>query len=50
MYGIRDRSEFRVGAYPERIVGEDPLVDILMAKPDAQRVQTLLGKAVSWRE
>ena len=36
--GISDRSEIRVGAHPECIVGEDPLVDILMAKPDAQRI------------
>jgi hypothetical protein len=36
--GIRDLREIGVGAYPERIVGEDPLVDILMAEPDAQRV------------
>jgi len=50
VYGIRDHSEIKVGAYPERIVGEDPLVDALMAKPDTQRVQTLLGKAVFWWE
>ena len=50
MYGIRDHSEIKVGAYPERIVGEYPLVDALMAEPDTQRVQTLLGKAVFWGE
>ena len=50
VYGIRDCSEIRICAYPERIVGEDPLVDELMTKPNTQRVQTILGKAVFWRE
>ena len=50
VYGIRDHSEIKVGAYPERIVGEDPLVDALMAEPDTQRVQTILGKAMFWGE
>ena len=36
--GIGDRGEIGVCAYPECIVGEDPLVNILMAKPDAQRI------------
>jgi len=48
--GIWDHSEVGVGAHPECIVGEDPMVDILMAKPDTQRVQALLGKAVLWWE
>ena len=44
--GTRDRGEIRVGAYPERIVGKDPLIDVSMMKPDTQRVQALLGKAM----
>ena len=48
--GIRDHGEVGVGSYPERVVGEDPVVDVLMAKPDAQRVQALLWKAVLWWE
>ena len=35
---ISDRSEIGVGAHPECVVGEDPLVNILVAKPDAQRI------------
>ena len=45
---IWNRNEIRVGAHPQRIVGEYPLVDVLMAKPDSQRVQALPGKAVFW--
>ena len=48
--GIRDRGEVRVSAYPECIIGEDPVVNILMAEPDAQRVQALFGKTVLWWE
>ena len=50
MYSIWDCGKVRVGADPERIVGEDPLIDILMTKPDTQRVQTFLWKAVFWWE
>lgn len=46
--GIWDHRKVGVGPHPERIVGEDTLIDALMAKPDTQRVQTLLGKAVFW--
>ena len=35
---ISDRREIGVGAHPECVVGEDPLVNILVAKPDAQRI------------
>ena len=45
---IRDRNEIRVGAHPQCIVGEYPLIDVLMAKPDSQRIQAFLGKAVFW--
>ena len=43
---IRDHAEIGVGSYPECIVGEDPLINILMAKPDTQRVQALPREAV----
>ena len=46
MNGIWDRGEIGIGAYPECVVGEDPVIDVLMAKPDTQRVQAFLGKAV----
>ena len=45
---IRNRHKIRVGAHPQGIVGEYPLIDVLVAKPDSQRVQALLGKAVFW--
>jgi len=48
--GIGDRGEVRVGAHPECVVGEDPMVNILVTKPDTQRVQALLWKAVLWWE
>lgn len=48
--GVWDRGKIGIGAYPEGIVGEDPLVNILMAEPDTQRIQTLPGKAVFWWE
>ena len=47
---IQDHAEIGVGAYPECIVGEDPLISILMVKPDTQRIQTLPRKAVHWWE
>ena len=43
---IRDHAEIGVGSYPECIVSKDPLINILMVKPDTQRVQTLPRKSV----
>ena len=47
---IRDYAEIGVGAYPECIISEDPLINVLMAKPDTQQVQALPRKAVLWWE
>jgi len=46
--GIGDLGEVGVGAHPECVVGEDPMINILMAEPDTQRVQALLWKAMFW--
>ena len=45
---IGDLGEVGVGAHPECVVGEDPMINILMAEPDTQRVQAPLGKAMFW--
>jgi len=44
--GTWDRGKIWIGAHPEGIVGKDPLVNVLMAKPDTQRVETIPGKAM----